>query len=133
MNKKQKRQDKIISFIEEKTEASASAILSFLSVDIDRKTLQRDLKELTEKLLIFKKGSGRGVIYFLSESYKILKEIDTEKYSKLVIERILNYGNTSSVIWLLNHYNIETMKKNVINNKQILPKTKKYWELILNE
>ncbi len=62
-----------------------------------------------------------------------LKKIDIEKYSKLVIERILNYGNTSSVIWLLNHYNIETIKKNAINNKQILPKTKKYWKLILDE
>ena len=43
MNKKQERQDKIISFIEEKKEISVPDILFFLSVNIDRKTLQRDL------------------------------------------------------------------------------------------
>ncbi len=88
MNKKQDRQNKIISFIEEKKEASASDILSFLSVDIDRKTLQRDLKELEEKFSIFKKGSGRGVVYSLSKSHQILKKIDVEKYFSIpYIER----------------------------------------------
>ncbi len=80
MNKKQKRQDKIITFIKKRTEVSVSDILSFLSVDIDRKTLQRDLKELEEKFLIFKKGLGRGVIYSLSENYEIINKIDAKKY-----------------------------------------------------
>ena len=80
MSKKQKRQDKIISFIEEKAKVSVSDILSFLSVVIDRKTLQRDLKELEEKLLIFKKDSGRSTVYSLAPRYEILKEIDVEKY-----------------------------------------------------
>ena len=53
MNKKQERQNKIISFIEERKEVSVSDISSFLSVDVNRKTLQRDLKELEEKFLIF--------------------------------------------------------------------------------
>jgi len=46
MNKKQSRQNEIISFMKESVEISMSGILSFLSVEVDRKTLQRDLKEL---------------------------------------------------------------------------------------
>jgi len=80
MNKKQERQEKIISFVEEKEEVSISDILSFLSANIDRKTLQRDLKELENKCLIFKRGLGKSTIYSLSEAYEILKEVDVEKY-----------------------------------------------------
>ena len=80
MNKKQERQAKVTSFVEDKIEVSVSDILSFLSVDIDRKTLQRDLKELEEKLLISKKGMGKSTIYSLSTSHEILKEVDVEKY-----------------------------------------------------
>lgn len=80
MNKKQERQAKITSFVEDNIEVSVSDILSFLSVDIDRKTLQRDLKELEEKLLISKKGMGKSTIYSLSTSHEILKKINVEKY-----------------------------------------------------
>lgn len=83
MNKKQERQDKIISFIEEKTEVSISDILSFLSIDVDRKTLQRDLKELEKKLLVFKKGLGKNTVYSLAQHYEILKEIDVKSYFEI--------------------------------------------------
>ena len=66
--------------MEGKAEVSLSDILSFLSVDIDRKTLQRDLKELEEKFLIYKKGTSKSTVYSLSESFKILEEVDIEKY-----------------------------------------------------
>ncbi len=49
-----------------KAEVSISDILSFLSVGIDRKTLQRDLKELEEKFLICKKGAGKSTVYSLA-------------------------------------------------------------------
>ena len=80
MNKKLTRQNKITSFMKGKAEVSISDILSFLSVDIDRKTLQRDLKELEEKFLIYKKGTGKSTVYSLSEAFKILEEVDIEKY-----------------------------------------------------
>ena len=66
--------------MEGKAEVSLSDILSFLSVDIDRKTLQRDLKELEEKFLIYKKGTSKSTVYSLSESFKILEEVDIKKY-----------------------------------------------------
>ncbi len=80
MNKKQERQIKITSFMEKETEVSVSDILSFLSTDVDKKTLQRDLKGLEEKFLISRKGLGKNTVYFLPESYGVLKEIDVEKY-----------------------------------------------------
>lgn len=80
MNKKQARQVKIVSFVKEKGEVSVSDILSFLSLDIDRKTLQRDLKKLEEKLFILKKGTGKNTIYLLSEAYKILEEVNIKEY-----------------------------------------------------
>ncbi len=80
MNKKQERQIKIISFMEKETEVSVSDILSFLSTDVDKKTLQRDLKGLEEKFLISRKGLGKNTVYFLPKSYGVLKEIDVEKY-----------------------------------------------------
>lgn len=82
MNKKQLRQQEIISSMKAGAEISTSDILSFLSVEIDRKTLQRDLKELDKKLLISKKGFGKNTVYFLSEASSILKEIDIKEYFK---------------------------------------------------
>ncbi|MDP2812381.1 MAG: Fic family protein [bacterium] len=83
MNKKQARQNKIISFVKKKAEVSVSDILSFLSIDIDRKTLQRDLKELEEKFLISKEGTGKSTVYSLSDVCKILEEVDVKEYFEI--------------------------------------------------
>jgi Fic family protein len=80
MNKKQVRQNEIISFMKESVDISMSGILSFLSVEVDRKTLQRDLKELEKQLLISKKGEGKNTVYSLSAVFNILKEVDIKKY-----------------------------------------------------
>lgn len=80
MNKKQERQQKILAFIKNNRKASSSDILSFLKDEIERKTLQRDLKELLEEKLISQSGSGRGVAYFIDEQNKIFEKIDSNKY-----------------------------------------------------
>jgi Fic family protein len=80
MNKKQERHRKIIAHIKDKKEVSNSDILSFLGEALERKTLQRDLKELEEHNLISQKGAGRGVVYFLSERFDILEYVDIEEY-----------------------------------------------------
>lgn len=63
-----------------RADVALSDVLSFLSADIDRKTLQRDLKELEKKLLICKKGTGKGTVYSLSDIYKVLAEVNVDKY-----------------------------------------------------
>lgn len=80
MNKKQIRQNEIMSFMKDREEVSVSDILLFLRMEIDRKTLQRDLKELEKQLLISKKGIGKNTVYSLSETSNALKEVDVEEY-----------------------------------------------------
>jgi Fic family protein len=80
MNKKQVRQNKIASFMKGRSEVSVSDILSFLNIDIDRKTLQRDLRELEGKFLISKNGTGKSTVYSLADVYKILEEVDIKEY-----------------------------------------------------
>lgn len=80
MNKKQGRQTKIASFMKERAEVSISDILSFLSANIDRKTLQRDLKELEAKFLISKKGTGKSTVYTISEINRISLPINIKEY-----------------------------------------------------
>ncbi len=83
MNKKELRQNKIILFLKKKTNVSVSNILSFLGTNINRKTLQRDLKELEEKLLIYKKGTGKSTLYSLSKTFKILEKINIKEYFEI--------------------------------------------------
>lgn len=63
-----------------KAKVSASDVLSSLGLDIDRKTLQRDLRELEEKSLIFKQGLGRNTFYSLSKIFNILEEVNIKEY-----------------------------------------------------
>ena len=80
MNKKEARQSQIIEFIKNNQEVSNFDILSFLGKKIERRTLQRDLKDLQEKSLISQKGSGRNTVYSLSVGFDVLEHIDIEKY-----------------------------------------------------
>ncbi len=66
--------------MKEKAEVSVSDILSFLSVDIDRKTLQRDLKELEENFLISKKGVGKNTVYSITDINRISLPVNIKEY-----------------------------------------------------
>ena len=119
MDKKQERQGRIISFIESRTEAAISNILSFLNEDIDRKTLQRDLKELEEKLLIFTKGLGRNVVYYTSSSFATLKQVDSIKYFNTpYIKREVKESFNFDVFSLLENDIFTIEEKNKIENLQ---------------
>lgn len=80
MNKKEERQQKILSFIKKSQKTSTSDILSFLNDEIERKTLQRDLRELIERKFISQSGRGRSIVYFINEQNKIFEKIDLKKY-----------------------------------------------------
>ncbi len=72
-------------------EISVSDILSLLSVGIDRKTLQRDLKELEKQLLISKKGVGKNTVYSLSEISNVLKKIKILKIKNNFLKKDIIY------------------------------------------
>ncbi len=125
MNKKQLRQQEIISSMKAGAEMSASDILSFLSVEIDRKTLQRDLKELEKKLLISKKGVGKNTVYFLSEASSILKEIDIKEYFKApYLRREIKEGFNFEIFTILENdiftveerENLESLQREFMKN-----------------
>jgi len=80
MNKKRERQQRILAFIKNHQKTSSSDILSFLKDEIDRKTLQRDLKELLKEKIISRNGNGRGVLYFIAIQNRILEEVNIEQY-----------------------------------------------------
>lgn len=79
MNKAE-RQFKMYGFIKDNPKSSIVEILSFLENSVDRKTLQRDLKELLENKHISILGAGRSVVYNISDLNKIMEEIDVKKY-----------------------------------------------------
>ena len=59
------------------------------------------------------------------------EELSLESYPFFITERILQYGNTESIEWLLDVIHIDFLKS-VINSSRVLDKkTKNYWEHIL--
>ena len=78
-----KRQDLILSFIEEKRTVSVGQIMKQVTKElgqVTRMTISRDLEKMLELNLIERQGAGRAVVYQLSSQYSILKKIGIEKY-----------------------------------------------------
>ncbi len=125
MNKKQIRQTKILSFIQAKTKVSISEILSFLGADVERKTLQRDLGELSAQILVSPIGKGRNTKYILSTMYNNLKEVDVQNYFSLEyferdIQETFNFDIfkilDNDIFTLTEQKHLETLQKQFITN-----------------
>ncbi len=67
--------------------------------------------------------------YFWDVDYD---ELSLEKYPKFIAERIMNYGDLDSVKWLQSVLDREFIRSVVINSRNLNPKSKNYWELVLN-
>ncbi|MFW0837978.1 MAG: Fic family protein [Candidatus Komeilibacteria bacterium] len=80
MNKRQKRQQKIITFIKSKDKVSNSEILDFLGGTIERTTLQRDLNSLQKQGFILKTGLGRSTVYTIADINRISLPVDIKEY-----------------------------------------------------
>jgi Fic family protein len=80
MNSKQERQNLILSCIKNNKKISSFDILSFLSDSVNKRTLQRDLKELLDNNLISQGGRSRGIYYFIDVKNNIFENIDIDKY-----------------------------------------------------
>lgn len=74
-----KRQDKILAFINKQGVASMSQALIEVK-KVSRITIIRDLEELLKLNLLVRQGAGRGITYRLSPYYDLLKPIEVEKY-----------------------------------------------------
>lgn len=80
MNKRQERQQKIITFIKSKDKVSNSEILDFLGGTIERTTLQRDLNSLQKQGFILKTGLGRSTVYTIADINRISLPVDIKEY-----------------------------------------------------
>lgn len=59
--------------------------------------------------------------------------IDTEKNAQYIIERILDFGRDDEVRWLWNFYDKALLKKVVDKSRCLRPKSKKLWNLMLQD
>ncbi len=67
--------------------------------------------------------------YFWDVSYD---ELSLERYPKFIAERIMNYGDLDAVKWLQSVLDREFIRFVVMNSRNLNPKTRNYWELVLH-
>jgi hypothetical protein len=53
--------------------------------------------------------------------------IDVEKHSRYIICRVLDFGDTPEVRWILDTYGEEAVRRVVASNPPLHPKTANYW------
>lgn len=58
-------------------------------------------------------------------------DLSLEKYPKFIAERIMNYGDLAAVNWLQSVLDREFIRSVVMNSRNLNPKTKNYFELVL--
>ena len=58
-------------------------------------------------------------------------KIDTEKHAQYIVEKILDFGNDEEVKWLWNFYDKPFLASVVQKSRSLRPRTKKLWELTL--
>ncbi len=75
-----KRQQQIIEFAKENQFFRNKDLVGFFNDKYSRETITRDLSFLCKQNILNRSGAGAFVIYSLSESYAILKEVNVEKY-----------------------------------------------------
>jgi hypothetical protein len=59
------------------------------------------------------------------------KKLNFEKNLRFLAERLLNYGDLNRVKWLLSHIDIQFIKTLVETSRNLNPKTKNYWNIML--
>lgn len=68
--------------------------------------------------------------YFWDVAYD---DLSLEKYPKFIAERILNFGDLDAIKWLQAVLDREFIRSVIINSRNLNPKTKNYWNLMLDE
>jgi hypothetical protein len=68
--------------------------------------------------------------YFWDVAYE---DLSLEKYPKFIAERILNFGDLDAVKWLQSVLDKDFIRSVIINSRNLNPKTKNYWKLMLGE
>lgn len=60
------------------------------------------------------------------------KELDADKNREYIIRRVLEYGDTEAVQWMLQTFDSRTIKNVLLREKGLSPLSANYWSLILS-
>ena len=60
------------------------------------------------------------------------RNLDKDKYSYFIIERILELGDRKAVEWMKNNFSKEEVKKVIYSSKNLSRKSANFWQLIFN-
>jgi len=61
-----------------------------------------------------------------------LEKMDMKLHKTYIIERILELGDTSAVQWLLSAYALSEIKETLKKSRNISPKSRNYWDIVLS-
>ncbi len=59
------------------------------------------------------------------------KELNMDQYAFFITERILNFGDTTSLKWLIDRTDKAFLKQVVEKSRNLDNKTRNYWEIML--
>jgi hypothetical protein len=59
------------------------------------------------------------------------ESLNMHDFSRFIVERLLNMGNSDSIRWLLAHIEKSALKEIVKTSRNLNRKTRNYWTLIL--
>ena len=114
-----KRQKQIIEFAKENQSFRNKDLVSFFDNKYSRETITRDLSFLCKQNILNKRGAGAFVVYSLSDAYKILKEIEVEKYFSIpYMERKVKENFNFEIFTILENDIFTTEEKDKIENSQ---------------
>ena len=60
------------------------------------------------------------------------KNLDKDKYSHFIIERILELGDRKAVEWMKDNFSQEEIKRVVYSSRNLSRKSANFWRLIFN-
>jgi Fic family protein len=90
MIKKHERQNLLIKILKDSGNLQIShfsPILKKYNIDVDDRTILRDLNDLIDQNFISKKGTAKSTYYYISDSNKIFENIDIEEYFRKEYEK----------------------------------------------
>ena len=83
MIKKHERQNLLVKILKDNGNlqiSNFSPILKKYNIDVDDRTILRDLNDLIDQNFISKKGTAKSTYYYIADSNKIFENIDVEQY-----------------------------------------------------
>jgi len=132
-----KRQEQILNFAKKNQSFKNKDLVEFFNNEYSRETITRDLSFLSKNKILSKNGAGSNIYYSLMEGYKILENIDVEKYfSTPYFERQIQEGFNFDIFNVLNRdiFTLEEKEKlNILHNKFIKNFSKYDSQTIINK